>query len=330
MKGQVLARRSGISVDAGLAAPIKLASPLLLVSFHLLHSSLSTYSMPRSSPRDRLLPPPRSATTNRSYSDQLEHEISENRKIRRILQKSRRQSRRYEHQLRDLEDSVKEHESDLQEPWAESHRLLNKLRELEKTKDDTIAALQSTISTKDMEMAGAAESIQALEAELSNAQANAHIRPNEVEHVKNIQRTNHELTTKNAALVSRVEVLERDVATYKVVMTRCTARLERLTARNVELDKSLENSLRETEMARKSLEDWLSKRNCQICTSAEADRLTGCGHLFCKKCLDAWEERWYRESDPYGDMRETLRGILRCPTCRAWVVMLEVKHIYHS
>jgi chromosome segregation ATPase len=228
-----------------------------------------------------------------------------------------------------LEDSVKKHESDLQEPWAEFHRLLNKPKELERSKDDTITALQSTISTKEAELTDAAESTQALEAQLSEAQANSHLRLNEPDHVKSIQCTNDELKTENAALTSRVEVLERDLATCDVMMTRYTARLERLTARNAELDKRLENSLRETEKAQKSFEDWSSKHKCQICMSAEADRLTGCGHLFCKECLDKWEEEWYRESDPDDDMQGTLKGILTCPTCREWVVMSRVKHIYH-
>jgi chromosome segregation ATPase len=286
--------------------------------------------MLRSSPRDRLVAAPPSAMTNQSYSDQLEQEISENRKIRRLLQKARRQSRQYEHQLRDLEDSVKEHENNLQEPWAESHRLLNKLRELTKSKGDTITAMQATISTKDTELADAAESIQALKAELSEAQANAHIKLNELDHVKSIQCTNNQLITENAVLMSRVEELERDLATRDAMVTRYTTRLERLTIKNAELNKSLENSLREIEKGQKSLKDWSSKHNCVICTSAEADRLTGCGHLFCKECLDRWEEVWYRESDPDGDMQWTLKGILTCPTCREWVVMSKVKHIYHS
>jgi Zinc finger, C3HC4 type (RING finger) len=104
------------------------------------------------------------------------------------------------------------------------------------------------------------------------------------------------------------------------MVTRHTARLERLAARNAELDKRLENSLRETRKAQK----------CQICTSAEADRLTECGHLFCKECIDKWEEEWYRESDPDGDKQGTLKGILTCPTCREWVVMSKAKHIDSS
>jgi hypothetical protein len=262
-------------------------------------SPLLTYSMLRTSRS------PRSVTTNQTYFDQLEQEILENRRIRRLLQKARRQSRQHEQQLKDLEESVKQHEGALQAPWAESHGLLNKLR------------------SKD-------ESMQALEAQLSNVQAHTHLRLSRLDHVANVQRTNDELRTKNATLISRVEVLERDLASCDVDITRFTARIERLTARNAGLKKDLENSLRATETASKSLEDWLSKRSCQICSSAEADRQTGCGHRFCQDCLDTWEGKWYRGSDPDGDMEETLRGILKCPTCRAWVVKSEVKHIYHS
>ena len=64
--------------------------------------------------------------------------------------------------------------------------------------------------------------------------------------------------------------------------------------------------------------------------SVEADRLTECGYLFCKECLDKWEKEWYRESDRDGDMHGILKGILTCPQCREWVVMSKVKHIYHS
>ncbi len=145
---------------------------------------------------------------------------------------------------------------------------------------------------------------------------NVHVNLNELDHVKSIQCTNHQLTTENAVLVSRVEELERDLVTRDAMVTRYTARLERLTTKNRELEESLENSLKEIEMRQKSLEDWSTKHNCVICTSVEADRLTECGHLFCKECLVRWEEEWYRKSDPDGDMPGTLTGILTCLTCR--------------
>jgi chromosome segregation ATPase len=223
-----------------------------------------------------------------------------------------------------------ERENDLQEPWAESHRLLNELRKLQKSKDDTITALQSAISTKDAELADAAESIEELEAKLSEAQAHAYVKLSELDHVKSIRCTNDQLTTENAVLISRVERLKRDIVTRDAILTRSTARIERLTTKNMELEESLQNSLNEIEKGRKSLEDWLNKHNCVICTSAEADRLTECGHLFCKECLVRWEEDWYRESDPYGDMQGKLKGILTCPTCKDWVVMSKLKQIYHS
>jgi hypothetical protein len=84
------------------------------------------------------------------------------------------------------------------------------------------------------------------------------------------------LTAENAALISRVEQLERDLDTRDGIVTRYTARLERLTTKNTELERSLENSFREIERGQKSLEDCLTKHSCVICTSAEADRLTGC------------------------------------------------------
>jgi hypothetical protein len=87
---------------------------------------------------------------------------------------------------------------------------------------------------------------------VSEAQTNARIGLSELDHVKSIGCTNHELTTENAALISRVEVLERDLATCDFMMTRYTARLEHLTARNVELNKSSENSLGETEKTQKA------------------------------------------------------------------------------
>jgi chromosome segregation ATPase len=270
-----------------------------------------TYSMPQISREDRLSRSLRPSTTNQSYSDQLEQEISENRKLRRLLQKARRQSRQDGYQLKELEDSVQKHESDLQESWAESHRLLNKLRELKKTRDDSITALQSTVSTKDAELADAAESMQALKAQLSEAQANARVRLNEPNYVKSIHRTKHEqLSTQNAALMSRIE----DFA----------ARLENLVATNTELEKSLEESQRETDRAEKSLKDWSDKYECQVCASA-ANSLTECGHLFCKECLVKREEEWYQASDPYRRMQGTLKGILTCPACRKWVVMSAVK-----
>ena len=267
---------------------------------------------------------------NRSYSDQLEQEISENHKIRRLLQKARRQSRQHEHQLKDLEDAIEKHENDLQEPWAESHGLLNKLRELERTKDETIATLRSTISTKDLKLADAAESTQALRAQLSEAQAKAQITLSELDHLKSVERVNHEVGTKNTALECRVKVLERDLATHKATRTHHTTRLEGVTAKNRELEKSLEKSRRETDKAQKALKDYSSKHRCRVCMSAEADRLTGCGHLFCKECLERWQRDWYRQSHPYDDIQEPLKGILTCPNCREWVVMSTVKHIYHS
>jgi hypothetical protein len=78
---------------------------------------------------------------------------------------------------------------------------------------------------------------------VSEAQANAHIRLNEPDHVKSIQCTNHQLTTENAALTSRVEELERHLTTRDAMVARYTARLERLTTKNTELEKDLENSL---------------------------------------------------------------------------------------
>ena len=283
--------------------------------------------MLRTPPRDHLS---RSATINRSYADQLEQEILKNLKLRRLWQKARRQSRRHEHQLKDLEDTVNQHENDLQEPWAESHRLRNQLRELERTKDDTITSLRSTISTKDAELADVAVFTRALGAQLSEAQAKTHITLNELDHLQSVERTNHELRTENATLTSRIKVLKRDLATQDNMRTHYTTRLERLSARNTELKKSLENSLRETDEAQKSLEDYSSKHKCLICTSAEADRLTRCGHLFCKECLDTWEEDWHRKTYPYGGMQGTRKGILTCPTCREWVLMSTVKHIYHT
>jgi chromosome segregation ATPase len=272
--------------------------------------------MPRISPGDRLSRLPRPSTTNQSYSDQLEQEISENRKLRRLLQKARRQSRQHEHQLKELEDSVQKHESELQEPWAESHRLVSKLRELKETSDDTITALQSTVLTKDAQLADAAESMQALKARLSEAQADVHVRLNELDYAKSVHRTKHkQLTTQNAALTSRV----KDFA----------ARLESLVTTNTELEKSLEESQRETGRAKKNLKDWSDKYECQVCASM-ANNLTECGHLFCKECLVKWEKEWYQASDPYRRMQGTLKGILTCPTCRKWVVMSAVKHIYYT
>jgi chromosome segregation ATPase len=102
------------------------------------------------------------------------------------------------------------------------------------------------------------ESLQALKAELSEAQANAHIKLNELDHVKSIQCTNDQLITEKAALISRVGELERDLATRDAMVTRYTTRLERLRIKNAELNKSLENSLREIEKGQKSLKDWSS------------------------------------------------------------------------
>ena len=125
-------------------------------------------------------------------------------------------------------------------------------------------------------------------------------------------------------------MVERDLTTRDTMMAHCTSRLERLTTINTELETRLKNSLRENKEVRQCLEDWLRKRECLVCTSAEADRLTECGHLFCKECLDKWEKEWYRESDRGGDMQGILKGILTCPKCRRWVVMSKVKHMYHS
>jgi hypothetical protein len=93
----------------------------------VLRSLFSTSRMLRTPPRDYLSRSPRSATMDRNYSDQLEQEISKNGKIGLLLRKARRQSRQHKDQLKDLEDTVKKNETDLQEPWAESHKLLNQL-----------------------------------------------------------------------------------------------------------------------------------------------------------------------------------------------------------
>ena len=107
------------------------------------------------------------------------------------------------------------------------------------------------------------------------------------------------------------------------------ARFENLVATNTELEKSLEESQRETDRAEKRLKEWSDKYECQVCASA-ANSLTECGHLFCKECLVKWEKEWYQASDPYCRMQGTLKGVLTCPACRNWVVMSAVKHIYDS
>jgi chromosome segregation ATPase len=188
---------------------------------------------------------------DRNYSDQLEQEISKNRKLAHLLCKARRQSRQHKDQLKDLEHTVKKNEIDLQEPWAESHKLLNQLRELKRTKDDAITILRSTISTKDTELANAAESTQALRTQLSEAQGNAQITLHELDRFKNVERMNCDFKAENVALTSRIEVLERDLALRDTTMAHCTTRLERLTTRNTELKRRLKNSLRENEEVRK-------------------------------------------------------------------------------
>ena len=103
-------------------------------------------------------------------------------------------------------------------------------------------------------------------------------------------------------------------------------RLERLTAKNTELEKDLKIRLRETNDAQRSLEGYSRKHRCPICTLTEADKLTECGHLFCKARLAEWEEKWLRERDPNDDMQ----GILECPICREWIITSAVKSKYYS
>lgn len=198
--------------------------------------------------------------------------------------KARHHSRQCKQQLKDLEDSNKKYESDLQEPWAESHKLLNKLKEPRKSKDDTITTLRSTLAAKEAELLDVTLNMQVLHNE---AQMN--------------ERTNKELQSNNVGLTSRNKVLESDL---KILV--------RLTARNTELNKSLEESQRELKKAQEDLAAWSGKHSCQICMLTEADRITGCGHLFCKKCLDEWDKEWCRKSDPYGNMQEIPKGILTC------------------
>ena len=88
-----------------------------------------------------------------------------------------------------------------------------------------------------------------------------------VNQLKVVKRTNNELTTEIAALTSRVQVLERDLAAgerrLSAMRTSYTCHVQRLTAMNKELEKDLEkdpeNCLREAKKAQRSL-------RCPICT----------------------------------------------------------------
>ena len=62
---------------------------------------------------------------------------------------------------------------------------------------------------------------------------------------------------------------------------------------------------------------------CPICRSERWDTVTGCGHLFCTKCIEQWTEVWVEDDEGYLVLQES-----RCPTCRAVLLVNELKRVY--
>lgn len=132
------------------------------------------------------------------------------------------------------------------------------------------------------------------------------------------------------ALCSQNEMLWKDLATNDSMVASYVARLQHRTAKIIELELRLQSSLSESDKVPKSSEDWTSKYICSICTSAEADSLTECGHLFCKGCLNEGNGEWYWRRILNGDIQGIMQHVMPCPICRKGVVMSEVKHVYQS
>jgi hypothetical protein len=126
-----------------------------------------------------------------------------------------------------------------------------------------------------------------------------------------------------------------EVNSYREMVLQANDRVTKANRRRDRMKKLLDNTRRDKTGLKAQIDvmnaklQHVQRLHCDICTDYVKDRVTKCGHGFCKVCIGTWFDQ--KRSDFGSDLApNVLDALVRvpCPTCRKMLKPYEVWKVY--